>query len=469
MNAFIDNKKVSNSSLISFRIFFGLLLLLSTIRFIFKGWIHDFYVVPQYHFTYYGFHWIKPLSENGMNYLFYFMLLFSVLITTGLFYRLSIICFFIIFTYIELIDKTYYLNHYYAVSLICFMMIFLPLNKRFSIDLILSEKLGLKNFREKSVDKTILNCLKLQVGLLYFFAGLAKINYDWMVLAQPLKIWLHAETDLPIIGGLLQQRLTPYIMSWIGAAYDLSITFLLLNNKTRKLGFISVLIFHIFTWILFNIGVFPWVMIILATLFFAPDWFEFVLKKFEKQHQLDSLSNNSEKLFPINFDNTSKQSYLNFRLPVIFPLYTKKVFLVMVSIYFLIQIILPLRHYFYSGDFFWTEQGFRFSWNVMIIEKTGFIEFNIKDRDSGKKFIVSPKKYLTPLQSKMMSTQPDMILQFAHYLNEIYKKKGYKNLEIKADSYVALNGRQGKKYIKPDVNLLDYNENSDVNNFVLPI
>lgn len=273
--------------------------------------------------------------------------------------------------------------------------------------------------------------LRLQVAIIYFFAGIAKINYDWLINAQPMKIWLDARSNLPFIGNILDQGIVAYIMSWTGMIYDLSIPFLLLNKKTRVFGFVSVIIFHLSTYFLFHIGVFPWLMIILATVFFDPDWLENILLK-DKKH-----INN-------------------------IPVHISKIFFYFSIIFLIIQIILPIRHYFYEGDYLWTEKGFRFAWHVMIIEKTGFIEFQIKDKNSNKKWLVSPKEYLTPLQEKMMSTQPDMILQFAHYLKTIYQAKGYYDLEIKADSYVSLNGHPSKIYINPDINLLEYNQNSDV-------
>lgn len=433
MNIF--DKKVSNSSLIFFRISFGLLLFFSTLRFILKGWVYDFYVLPDFHFTYMYFNWVKPFSETNMYILFALLLVLSLFITIGLFYRLSITAFFLIFTYIELIDKTYYLNHYYAISLFCFLMIFLPLNQRLSLDSII-----FKDYYSKEIHSTYIELLKLQVFIIYFFAGAAKINFDWLMLAQPLKTWLKAESHLPVIGNLLTQNITAYIMSYTGLLYDLTIGFFLLNKKTRKYAFISVVIFHIFTYLLFNIGVFPWIMILIVTVFFEPDWFEEYISKISKQNNIiNKLKNLNLKTYKL------KTNFL----------------IIIFSIYFLIQIILPLRHYVYNGDFFITEQGFRFSWHVMLVEKTAMIDFIIVDKNTDKKWIVNPNEYLTPLQVKMMSTQIDMILQFSRYLKETYSKKGIKNIEIYTDSYISINGRSSNKFIKPEINLLDIDLNSD--------
>ena len=92
---FYKNSQIS--PLIVFRIIFGSMMFFSTLRFILKGWITDFYLTPKYFFTYYGFDWVKPLEENGMYVLFGILLLSSLLIALGLFYRISIILFFLVF------------------------------------------------------------------------------------------------------------------------------------------------------------------------------------------------------------------------------------------------------------------------------------------------------------------------------------------------------------------------------------
>ena len=114
-----------------------------------------------------------------------------------------------------------------------------------------------------------LDSLKLLVAIVYFYAGLAKLNTDWLFRAMPLKIWLPSKYDLPIIGNnLMQQDWFYYAMSWGGAIYDLTIPFLLFYRKTRLLAFLLVLFFHIFTRVLFPIGMFPYIMIVSSLIYF---------------------------------------------------------------------------------------------------------------------------------------------------------------------------------------------------------
>ena len=56
------NRPVSLAPLAVFRFLFGAIMLLGTVRFMVRGWVHDLYVAPQFHFTYWGFDWVKPLG-----------------------------------------------------------------------------------------------------------------------------------------------------------------------------------------------------------------------------------------------------------------------------------------------------------------------------------------------------------------------------------------------------------------------
>ena len=163
------------------RVAFGSIMLISTIRFILKGWISAFYIKPKFHFTFYGFDWVKPLSETGMYALFALLVIAAIMVTIGLFYRAAILAFFLFFTYVELIDKTTYLNHYYFISVMAFLMILVPANRFFSVDVWRKPRLAVSH-----VPGWTSSIFKLQLLLVYFFAGVSKLNYDWLMDAMPL-------------------------------------------------------------------------------------------------------------------------------------------------------------------------------------------------------------------------------------------------------------------------------------------
>jgi hypothetical protein len=106
-------------------------------------------------------------------------------------YKLAILTFFLSFTYIELMDKTTYLNHYF-ITIISLVLVFLPANCYFSVDAYKDEK---KRFQK--IPRWNIDILKLLLAIVYVYAGLAKLNSDWLLEAMPLKIWLPNNSNLP--------------------------------------------------------------------------------------------------------------------------------------------------------------------------------------------------------------------------------------------------------------------------------
>lgn len=434
------NQNTNAAPLAVFRVLFGVMMCFSIIRFWYHGWINTLYIQPKFHFSYYGFEWVKPL-DNYTYVLFIICGLSACFIALGLKYRFAILTFFLSFTYIELMDKTTYLNHYYFISLLSFLMIFLPANAHFSVDNLLRKK------SYENIPKWTVDSVKLLLGIVYFYAGLAKLNSDWLFKAQPLKIWLPSKYDLPLIGDtLMHQNWFHYTMSWSGMLYDLTIPFLLLYRKTRVFAFVLVVIFHVFTRVLFPIGMFPFIMIVSTLIFF--DY------RFHKR-----IISILKTILPKTSYISNNLSYrFNFKNPV----------LVLIAVFFFIQLLLPFRYLLYPNELFWTEEGYRFSWRVMLIEKMGISTFKIVDKETGDFFYVNNKDFLTPFQEKQMSCQPDFILEYAHYLGNHFKSQGHKNVQVFAESYVALNGRLSTPFIDKTVDLYTQKESFKSKHWLLP-
>jgi hypothetical protein len=415
-----------------FRMVFGLLLFGSIVRFWLKGWIHDLYIKPKYFFSFYGFEFVK--SPGEFTYLIFAICAMSALLfAVGYRYRIASICLFLSFTYIELIDKSTYLNHYYFVSMVCLLMIFLPANAYFSVDAYRSARLNAERIPKWTID-----ALKLFVCLLYFYAGLAKINSDWLIEAQPLKIWLPAKNDIPVIGFLFNYTWVAYAFCWLGCLYDLSIPFLLTRKSTRVFAYAAVVIFHLLTSLLFPIGMFPYIMIATAVIFLSADVHQSVLSN------LGSLLKLSDNVL------TPRREYAYTPL-------TSRIVLSVFALFFAFQVTMPFRYLLYPGELFWTEEGYRFSWRVMLIEKAGYAQFTVKDA-TGRIAVVDNRDFLTSLQEKMMSTQPDMILQYAHALRDHFTNEGFQSPEVYVDSYVTVNGRLGRPLVDPSVDLTKLKE-----------
>ncbi|BDD00863.1 type I deoxyribonuclease HsdR (plasmid) [Persicobacter psychrovividus] len=423
--------------LVVFRIIFGLLMAFALLRMEYFGWIDAHLINPEFHFSYWGFEWVQPLGYWGTHGLVAMGVLAALGIASGFQYRLSAILFFVSWTYLSLIDKTWYLNHYYFVSLVSFILMLISPHHFCSLDVY---------FRRVQPDHLVqswqVNSLRLMLGMVYFFAGVAKIKGDWLWEAQPLKIWLQARTDLPVIGGAFDWFWVPYFFCWAGMFYDLLIPFGLSNRKSRPFAYVAVVVFHVMTWLLFNIGVFPWVMIASTLIFFtAEDW---------------AAWSNICRFIPKNSQAQPLKGRQQWMVAILLP-------------FFALQIFLPLRHFLTSGNVLWTEQGYRYAWHVMLMEKNGHCTFIVKDEETDARWEVLPRQYLLPAQEQQMAFQPDMILEFAHFLGEVYRKKGVREPVVTVEAYASLNGRRSRLLIDPQVNLMETKDLLWGNDWILPL
>nr|MDQ3034886.1 HTTM domain-containing protein [Myxococcota bacterium] len=262
------------AALAAFRVLFGVLAFVIPTRFVIEGWVERFYVRPTFHFAYWGFEWIRPLPEPWIHVVFAVMALCGALVALGLFYRVAIVGFFALFTYVELIDVTTYLNHYYLVSLLALVMCALPLHRAWSIDALLRPAI-----RVRSLPRWMTWLLRFQVAVVYVFAALAKATSDWLLHAQPLQIWLGARMDTPILGAYFDWLEMAYLMSWAGFLYDLTIPIWLSWRRTRAVAYAALLAFHAATQLLFDIGMFPMIMTLSALVFFDPSWPRALLRR----------------------------------------------------------------------------------------------------------------------------------------------------------------------------------------------
>ena len=436
------NEPTAISPLAGFRVLFGAAMFLSTLRFLLLGWVDDHYIDPLVHFTYYGFSWIKAGPAWFLYAVHGALLLSSLGVMLGYRYRLSTLLQFLCFTYTELIDLSYYLNHYYYVSLICFLLILLPAHAAFSLDT--------KHGRQKllsQIPRWMPLSLMAMITIVYTCAGLAKINEDWLIHALPLRIWLPASYDLPLLGPLFAWKYSPWVFSWAGMLYDCTIALFLFNRKTRPWAYLSVILFHTLTGILFQIGVFPLVMMAGTLIFFSADWHTRWLSR----------------LCPWTMDHGpwSKEDWSKLKSQYSL---TARFF----AVFFILQLLLPWRYLLYPGNLFWTEEGYRFSWRVMLMEKAGTAQFYVQEQGSDRRGIVDNSEFLNLHQEKQMSYQPDMLLQYAHFLHDHYQNEGMKDPVVTADVMVTLNGRPAQLYIDSTVNLAQIQDHRAPKTWIKP-
>ncbi len=432
------NRPCDGSGLGAFRLLFGALMCFSVLRFWAYGWIEDVYLRPSFHFTYFGFDWVEPWQGNGLYVHFALMALSAFSLCIGLFSRASAAIFFVTFTYAELIEKASYLNHYYLVSLLSLLLAVVPSGAAFSLDALLRSR---RRQAHREVRVWVYTLLRIQTGLVYVFAGLAKLNPDWLLYAQPLATWLGLHGDVPLIGIWLREPAAAYVASYAGAAFDLSIPFLLCSRRARPYAYAVLVCFHVSVWLLFPIGVFSWVMIVTATLFFDPAWAARAARRL----------------------SAPRATVATPSAPV------TRATLALVSGYLLVQLCVPLRFLLYPGNVNWHEQGFRFAWRVMLVEKAGQVEFRVVCDEDDQRYVVRPRDALTGLQYKMMSTQPDMIQQYARHLAHLFTEQGHTRVRVYADAWVSMNGRARQRLIDPNVDLTTVPDSFAPKSWILPL
>ncbi len=406
---------VSGSSLAGFRIIFGVVGVVSMIRLVAYGWIESLYVEPTTHLHYPYMDWVPAPGLAGMRALVVVVAIASSAIAVGYHTRLAAGVFVIGFGWIEFIDASTYLNHYWFMTLAGLLLVVAPSATCFAV---------------RPTPQTITYgwvwLVRFQVGIVYAFAGIAKLDHDWLE-GLPLKLWLPARSDLPLIGNLLERSGTALVLSWAGALFDCTIVAFLLWRRSRVAAWVAVVAFHACTWLLFPIGVFPWLMIGATTIFFQPDWLTRVTARFRSTLQTVA--------------STAAPSRRRSTLTTL-----------AAAVWVALMLAIPARAWLIPGDAEWTGEGYRFAWNVLLTEKGVDVEYRIVDRNTGVVTIESASWLYTPLQWKVMAGDPELIRQTAHTLAARQSKQGIR-VAVYADVFVSLNGRPAARLIDPSIDL----------------
>ncbi len=421
-------RKVDNSTLVIFRIFFGLFVTLECWGAIFTGWVNANFVEPQISFSFIGFEWTNAFLGQEMIYLYGLMGLMGILIASGFLYKLSTLIFALCWTLSYLMQKTSYNNHYYLFMLVSWAMVFMPAHRFFSIDSLLFSKI-----KGTKCSIWVYLFFMFQMGIVYFFAAINKIYPGWfngdflLPTFENVGNFIRFRYNFDILGDFIASRAFAQAISILGFLFDLLIIPIMLIPKLRRVGVLMALIFHLFNSAVFQIGIFPYFSLIMMIFFFPTEWFQ-------------------EKFFP-------KKSFMLDRLEETEKNGTRKIiFRYVFFAYFAWQLYLPIRHHFISDNVFWTEEGHRMSWRMMLRSKAGNTTFYTVDK-SGKKEMIAIGKYLTSKQINKMAYSPDMIWQFAHILKDQLDADGKKGIKVFVKSSVSVNNSEFYPFIDEKIDL----------------
>ena len=417
MNNFLF-RHIDNSSLIVFRIIFGLLCFLESVGAIFTGWVKRTLIDPEHTFSFIGFEWLQPLPGNWMFTYYVIMGLFGLLIMIGYKYRLSIILFTLMWTASYLMQKSSYNNHYYLLVLLSGIMIILPANRYLSVDSKLDPKI-----KSNSMPQWCSYIFIVQMFIVYTFGAIAKLYPDWLDTTF-LEITLRDKQNYYLIGGFLQNKGLHQFLAYGGILFDGLVIPLLIFKSTRNFALIASVFFHIFNSIVFQIGIFPYLSLAFILFFYSPKTIQNIFLKKKSYYDNDE---------------------------VIIPKY-KNALITFFVIFLTIQLVLPLRHWVIQDNVLWTEEGHRMSWRMMLRSKSGFSNFYIVDKKTHQRTKIDLNNYLTRKQIHLVSTKPDVIWQFAQRLKKLYAGKGH-DIAVYVDCYISINGRPYKKLVDPQTDL----------------
>jgi len=411
--------QIDNSALVVFRIFFGLLLALQAFSDIALGAVKRHLMQPQETFNFIGFEFLQPLPGNGMIYYYSVMGIFGVLVMIGYKYRLSIISFTIMWAGVYLMQKTSYNNHYYLLMLLGIIMSFLPANRYASIDAWKNPKL-----RAISMPRWVWLVIVLQLWIVYTYASVAKLYIGWFD-GTFFEILLRSKQHYWMVGELLQEKWVHTVMAWFGFLFDLTTIPLFLNRKTRVPAFIAAVFFHLFNSFIFHIGIFPYLSLAFTLFFFSSEKINKYILRGKKEFYTGN----------------------EIRIPVY-----RNLLITVLGIWFVIQVGLPLRHWFFQDDVLWTEEGHRLSWRMMLRAKSGRSTFKVVEKGTQDTILVQKAAYLSQKQSSAVNSKPDLIWQFAQRLKQDYAEKG-KDVQVFVDAKVSVNGQGYHQFTNPKVDL----------------
>lgn len=295
-------------------------------------------------------------------------------------------------------------------------------------------------------------------------------------------------------------------MAWGGFLLDTFIAFFLLHKRLRWWALGAAVFFHATNHLIFNIGIFPYLSLVMTSLYFEPDWpgklvnrlaekssvirnwqvswksrvgtgFELhrskaisttntvtkplvndgdqvntSIKKESENLAKNTASDNDDRYLEVpnekeKYDFTSHTPFFG-NVGAESSLKPKPRLVIALALLISLHIFLPLRHHYFNSDVAWSEEGHRYSWRMMLRSKRGYGGLRVVDRKTGEEEYVQPSKTLNKKQARKMYTHPDMILAYAHFLGE---QCG--DCAVYADVHVKLNNGKYARYIDSKVDL----------------
>jgi hypothetical protein len=335
-------RDVDAASLGVFRCVFGACVAWDAGVRVWSGQLWQQYVAPPFHFQY-GPYPVPLLPEPWLTGAFVVLAAAGACLALGVFSRAAACLVFAGLTYDFLLDATLYLNHGYLMCLFALLLCAMPTDRAYAL-----------SWRRRPPEDVLVPfwtvfLLRAQMLIVYFYAGVAKINGDWLR-GAPLDAWLSDHGDFPLVGRYFNEPWMITALAWGGMLFDLSIGWLLLWRRTRVLALVAAGVFHMCNHFWFDIGVFPYLAFAASLNFCGPDW----------PRRLSARGRHRPGLAP---RVAPAPPHLPLARSASVPLAA------CVTLWLVVQALVPLRHWLYPGPVDWTEEGHYFSWRMMLRDK----------------------------------------------------------------------------------------------------
>ncbi|PKP16557.1 MAG: hypothetical protein CVU07_06520 [Bacteroidetes bacterium HGW-Bacteroidetes-23] len=412
---------IDNSPLILFRITMGLLIAAESIVAIFTGWVKKNLIDPTISIPHIGFDFLVPLPGYGMYVYFSIMGILGIFIMLGFKYRYSLGLYTILWTSVYLMQKASYNNHYYLLILVCLIMLFLPANQYASLDA--KKNPIIKSLTMPRWCSWVMIC---QMTIVYFFATFAKFYPDWLD-GTFTGILFSNLSNFPVLGSVFTEKWFHVFIAYAGIFFDGLIIPALLWKKTRNIAFVASLLFHLFNSVTLQIGIFPYFALSFIVFFYSPETIRHIFFKKKPQLQTEDLSKH------YSYSNVITYFFIPF---------------------FIIQLILPIRHFFIKGDVLWTEEAHRLSWRMMLRQKNGITHFKVIDKNTNQELPYNIVEKLTRKQLGLVSSKPDGMWQMAQHIKKEFAEQGIE-VSIYIDSKLSVNNKPYKTFIDPTVDFAE--------------
>uniref|UniRef100_H3CUP1 Vitamin K-dependent gamma-carboxylase n=1 Tax=Tetraodon nigroviridis TaxID=99883 RepID=H3CUP1_TETNG len=392
------------------------------------------------------FNFLQPLPLDQMYLVYVVMFLEGAVgIMLGCFYRLSCLMFISTYWYIFFLDKTAWNNHSYLYGLIGFQLFLMDGNRYWSID-------GLRrpSIRNAHVPLWNYTVLRMQIFIVYFIAGVKKLDADW-VEGYSMSYLAHHWLFDPFKMILPVELVSLLVVHGGGLALDLSAGYLLFFDATRPYGIFFVSYFHCMNSQLFSIGMFSYTMLATSPLFCYPDWPRRFFARFpgflravlpltspDSQPSTSCVYSGGQQNPP---GPRAAKPRLKHKLRALFTI-----------LYILEQFFLPYSHFITQGYNNWTNGLYGYSWDMMVHSRTHqHVKITYKDGKSGEVGYLNPGVFT---HSRRWKDHGDMLKQYATCLAQLLPRYNISQPEIYFDIWVSINDRFQQRIFDPRVDIV---------------